>query len=83
MLTKKFPSSKFNFGSNDVFLFNNFILGLIIIYLDNLTLNDDKIKIVEKPRANKIDIMLGLKLPGLKPIFNRLVKYIRDNIILF
>jgi len=51
------------------------------LYLDNLTLNDDKIRIVEKPRANKLDIMLGLKLPGLKPIFNRLVKYIRDNII--
>jgi len=49
--------------------------------LDNLTINVDKIRIVEKPRANKIDIMLGLKLPGLKPIFSRLVKYIRDNII--
>ena len=61
----------------------NFLLieKIKILYLDNLALNDDKIRIVEKPRANKIDIMLGLKLPGLKPIFNRLIKYIRDNII--
>ena len=49
--------------------------------MDNLTLNDDKIRIFEKPRANKIDIMLRLKIPGLKPIFNKLVNYIRDNII--
>jgi hypothetical protein len=58
-----------------------FIERIKQLYLDSLTLNDDKIRIVEQPRANKIDIMLGLKLPGLKPIFNRLVKYIRDNII--
>ena len=51
------------------------------IYFDHLILNDEIIKIVPQPRANRISIFLGLNIPGIYPIFNKLIKSIKDNII--
>ena len=51
------------------------------LYFENLNLNDDRIRLVEKPRSNKIDIILGLKLPGIKPILEKIIIYTRENII--
>ena len=50
-------------------------------YFENLFLEKDKIRLVEKPRANKIDIILGFKLPGIKPVLERIRNYVKDNII--
>ena len=51
------------------------------IYFDHLILNDNIIKITKNQRANNIEIVLGLNMPGIKPLFNNILKYIKDNII--
>ena len=49
------------------------------IYLDKLQF-DKKTKVVEKLGGNKVEIMLGLKIPGLKPVFDQILKSINENI---
>ena len=51
------------------------------IYFEHLILDDEVIKIVQQPRANLISIFLGLNIPGIYPIFNKILKPIKDNII--
>lgn len=50
-------------------------------FFENLVLNDNRIRFVEKPRSNKIDIIFGLKFPGIKPILDRIKIFVRENII--
>ena len=50
------------------------------IYLKNLNYNDGLIRVTEMPKANNINIILGLNLPGLKPILDRIIKTVRDEI---
>ena len=51
------------------------------VYLENLSFNDGKTKITEKPAANKLDIYLGLKLPGLKTTIDKIVKKVKDDVL--
>ena len=51
------------------------------LYLDKIIFNDGKVRVTEKPAMNKIEINLGLKIPGIKPIFNNILKLVRENII--
>ena len=50
------------------------------LFLDNLQYNDNLTKVTEKLGANKVDIMFGIKFPGIKPIFDRILKFINENI---
>ena len=50
------------------------------LYLEKLDFNDGITRITEKPNTNKVDIMLGFKLPGIKPIFDKILKVVRDHI---
>ena len=49
-------------------------------YFENLKFNDGKTKITEKLRTNKVDIMLGFKLPGIKSILDNIIKMVREII---
>ena len=49
------------------------------IYLKNLIYNDGLTRVTAKPGANNVEIILGLKLPGIKPIFDKIFKNIKDN----
>ena len=48
-------------------------------YLQNMVYNDGKTNIVEKIGANKIDIILGLKIPGIKPILEKILISAKEN----
>ena len=60
---------------------NKIIENVSKIYLDNLILNDKEINVVKREKANKVEITLGLNIPGLKPIFNKIINSIKKNII--
>ena len=49
-------------------------------YLDKLDFDDGITKITEKLGANDLVIMLGLKLPGIKPAFDNVTKLVSENI---
>jgi hypothetical protein len=51
------------------------------IYFDNLILSDEQIRLIQKPRANQIDIILGLNLPGIRTSIKKLLKSIKDNVV--
>ena len=48
-------------------------------YFENVKINN-KIKIIEEPGKNVLNIILGLKLPGLKPTLDSLLIYIQNEI---
>ena len=50
------------------------------LYLGNLVY-ESKIKIQKKIRANKMEIILGFKIPGIKPILDSILKNARENIL--
>ena len=50
-------------------------------YLETIVYNDGKTNIVEKIGANKVNIILGFKIPGIKPIFDRILNSFKDNIL--
>ena len=50
------------------------------IYLDNLEYNDGLTKVNEKIGMNKVEIMFGIKFPGIKPLLDRIIKNINENI---
>ena len=50
------------------------------IYFENLTFEDESMRITEKPKANNIEIILGLNLPGSKPFIDRIIKKVKDEI---
>ena len=49
-------------------------------YFENLTFEDGAMRITEKPNANNIEIILGLNLPGIKPVLDRIIKSVKDEI---
>ena len=57
------------------------IQKMMKFYLENLNLNGNNTKITEKPRTNKVDIMFGFKLPGIKSILDDILKMIRESIV--
>jgi hypothetical protein len=58
---------------------NALIDKLTRLYLDKLNLNDGT-KVSERPKGNKVSIMLGLKLPGIKSIFDSILKNVKEQI---
>ena len=42
--------------------------------------NEKKYEIIEKSGMNEINIILGLKLPGIKPIISSLIKKFKNEI---
>ena len=50
------------------------------IYLNNLNFNDGSIRVTEKPGSNNINIILGLIIPGFKPVLDRIIKKVKDEI---
>ena len=65
---------------DEIFEYN--IFGKITkSYLESLVFNDGKTKIVEAQKMNKVNIMLGLHIPGIKPIFDTILNYVRSDII--
>ena len=49
------------------------------LYLANLVYNDNKTKVQEKPGSNKIDIYLGFKIPGIKPVLDKILNHAKEN----
>ena len=50
------------------------------IYLEQLMFNDGKTRITERPGANNLEIILGLKLPGLKTTIDMIIKKVREEV---
>ena len=53
---------------------------LISSYLESLDLTYTKFKVVEGFQKNKIDIILGFRYPGIKPVLKKIVLDIKENI---
>ena len=58
------------------------------LYLDELDFtekdndkNNEKYKIVEEQGANNLNIILGLKLPGIKPIIDFIIEKVKNEIL--
>ena len=48
-------------------------------YLETMVYNDGKTNIVEKIGSNKVNIIFGLKIPGIKPVLEKIVASAREN----
>jgi hypothetical protein len=58
----------------------NIVEVLFTSYLKSLNITDTKFKIVEEFQKNKVDITLGFRYPGIKPILNSIDSSIKENI---
>ena len=54
---------------------------LATAYLKTMVYNDGKTNIVEKINSNKVDIIFGLKIPGIKPIIEKICIDASNNIL--
>ena len=59
---------------------NKIIENISDIYINNLNINDGLIKIKEKPESNNLNIIIGLNLPGLKPVLDVIIKNAKNNV---
>ena len=50
------------------------------VYLEKIPYKDDEIKIIEKIGGNKVNILFGFNLPGIKPIFDKILKFVEEEI---
>ena len=50
-------------------------------YLENMVYNDGKTNITEKIGANKVDIIFGFKIPGIKTILEKILSSLKENIL--
>ena len=50
-------------------------------YLEDIIYNDGFTRITEKQFANKVDIVFGLNVPGIKSVFEKIIKSVNENII--
>ena len=50
-------------------------------YLEKLVFDDGLKKVTEKPFSNKINIILGLNIPGVKPLLDQILKTSNENTI--
>ena len=48
-------------------------------YLETMVYNDGKTNITEKIGSNKVNIIFGLKIPAIKPIFDKILSSAREN----
>ena len=77
---KEIDENKIKEKEDEIFEYN--IFGKITkSYLESLVFNDGKTKITEVQKMNKVNIMLGLHIPGIKPIFDTILNYVRNDII--
>ena len=53
------------------------------VYLSEMNITEEKFNVVEKPGENNLDIILGLKLPGMIYIIDLIVKKFRNEILRF
>ena len=51
------------------------------LYLEKVIYDDGKTKVKHKLCSNKVEIILGFKIPGIKPIFDTLLNCIKENIL--
>ena len=59
---------------------SNIIEKIVISYFNYIPFDDGKIKLVKKEKSNDIDIIFGIKIPGIKTSFDRLLKSVKENI---
>ena len=59
---------------------NTLIEKMMKFYFENLKFSDGKTKITEKQKSNKVDIMFGFKLPGIKSILDDIIKMVKESI---
>ena len=50
--------------------------------MENIVYNDGKTTFVKGIEVNKVDIILRLKIPGIKPIVDRIINFIKINIVI-
>ena len=50
------------------------------IYLENVIFNNGNIQITEGPGANNLEIILGLKLPGLKTTIDTIIQKVKEGV---
>ena len=50
-------------------------------YLEDIEYNDGLTRITEKPFSNKLDIVFGLNVPGIKSVFEKIIKKANENLI--
>ena len=59
----------------------NIIEKIVISYFNSLSFDDGKIKLVKEEGTNKVDIIFGIKTPGIKTSFDRILKSVKENIV--
>jgi len=59
----------------------NIIEKIVISYFNSFSFDEGKIKLVMQARTNKIDIILGINIPGIKTSLDRILKSINENIV--
>ena len=70
-----------NLKKEEIYEDSTIIEKLSKAYLEKVIYNDGITKITPKIGANKIDIIFGLKIPGIKPLFNNILKNNKENIL--
>ena len=59
---------------------NGLFEKISLAYLKKLDFNDGITRVTERPRANHVNIIFGLKIPGIKSIFDTITKNVRDYV---
>ena len=72
-------SKKFTINNEEYYMGNQLVKKLIGIYLQTLDISNTA-RFRKKIKANKISVLLGLKLPGMKLTLNSFRNYVRDEI---
>ena len=70
-----------NTKMEDIFEDKTIIEKIAKSYLEDIAYNDGLTRITEKQSSNKIDIIFGLKIPGIKAVFDKIIKSVNENII--
>ena len=55
------------------------IENFIRYYLENMVYKECENILIKKIGANKIDIIFGLKIPGIKPILDKFIFFVKEN----
>ena len=59
----------------------NIVQNISDLYISQLKMEAGTIRVTERLGANNLDLLLGLNLPGVKPILDKLVKKVRDEVV--
>ena len=68
-----------NLIKEDVYEDKTIIEKLAKLYLEKMNYKDGKTNIVEKIGRNKVNIIFGFKIPGIKPIFDKIIISAKEN----